>query len=211
MSQETVEVVRAATDAWNRGGWDEGLKLAPPCAVWEGRPAHPRHRRRECLAARYRAGDVEGELGGRGCRRRTWRSWVSKENLEVVHRSYEALLQGDWNQVAELCDPDVEMHGTLGGPSEGSVWRGVQQIRQEFQQEKAEASDEDRPVMERLIDAGDRVLMLLDEFGPGKGSGVEADMAVVFGLRKGRVVRIQGYMDRASAFEAAGLSGAGGD
>jgi ketosteroid isomerase-like protein len=134
---------------------------------------------------------------------------MSKENVEAVRRSYEALLQGDWDQVAQLCDPDVELHGTVGGLSQGSVWRGVQQMTQEFRQENPEASDERRLVMERLIDAGDRVLMLLDEFRPGKGSGVEADTAVVFELHNGRVIRIQGYMDRASAFEAAGLSETG--
>jgi len=135
---------------------------------------------------------------------------MSRENVEIVRRSYEALLQGDWDQVAELCDPDVEMHGTVGGPSEGSVWRGLEQIRQEFQQGNSDAGDESRQVMERFIaPTRDRVLMLLDEFRPGKGSGVEADMAVVFELRKGRVIRIQGYMDRALAFEAAGVSEAG--
>ena len=135
---------------------------------------------------------------------------MSKENVEVVRRSYEALLQGDWDQVAQLHDPDVELHGTVGGPSEGSVRRGVQQITQAFEQKDAEASDDTRVVMERFIDAGDRVLMLLDDFGPGEGSDVEADMAVVYELRNGRVIRIQGYMDRASAFKAAGLSEAGG-
>jgi ketosteroid isomerase-like protein len=134
---------------------------------------------------------------------------MSQENVEVVCRSYEALLQGDWDQVAQLHDPDVELPGTVGGRSEGSVWRGVQQIRQEFQQENAEAWDEGRQVLERFIDAGDRVVMLLHEFRGGKGSAIEADTAVVFELRNGRVIRNQGYMYRASAFEAAGLSETG--
>jgi ketosteroid isomerase-like protein len=30
MSQENVEIVQAATDAWNRGDWDEALKDAAP-------------------------------------------------------------------------------------------------------------------------------------------------------------------------------------
>ena len=50
--------------------------------------------------------------------------------------------------------------------------------------------------------------MLVREFRRGRGSGIEleADTAVVFEVRDGRVVRIEGYMDRAQALEAAGVS-----
>jgi ketosteroid isomerase-like protein len=34
---------------------------------------------------------------------------------------------------------------------------------------------------------------------------METDTAVIYDVRDGRVVRIQGYMDRAKALEAAGL------
>jgi len=133
---------------------------------------------------------------------------MSQENVEVVRQGYEAFLRGQWDQAAQLLDPDVELHGTVGGLSEGSVVRGFQQIRQEFQQEDAEAWDERRLEAEEFIDAGDRVVVLLHEFRRGRGSGVEleTDTAVVCEVRDGRVVRIQGYMDRASALEAAGLS-----
>jgi uncharacterized protein len=132
---------------------------------------------------------------------------MSQENVEIVRRIYEAFLRGDWDQPAQLLDPDVELHGTVGGLSEGSVVRGLQRIRQEFEQEDAEAWDERRLEPERLIDGGDRVVVLLHEFRRGRGSGVEVetDTAVVVELRHGRVIRIQGYMDRASALEAAGL------
>jgi ketosteroid isomerase-like protein len=35
MSQENVEKVRAAVDAWNRGAWDEALKDAAPDIEWD--------------------------------------------------------------------------------------------------------------------------------------------------------------------------------
>jgi ketosteroid isomerase-like protein len=131
---------------------------------------------------------------------------MSQENVEIVRRSYEAFLRSEWDQAAQLLDPDVELHGTVGGLSEGSVARGLQQIRQVFQQEDSEAWDESRLEPERFIDGGDRVVVLQHEFRRGRGSGVEleTDTAVVFEVRDGRVIRIQGYMDRASALEAAG-------
>jgi ketosteroid isomerase-like protein len=49
---------------------------------------------------------------------------MSQENVENVRRIYEAFLRNDWDQAAQLHDPDVELHGTVGGLSEGSVARG---------------------------------------------------------------------------------------
>jgi ketosteroid isomerase-like protein len=136
---------------------------------------------------------------------------MSRENVEIVRRCYEALLQGDWDQAAKLHDPDVELHGTVGGLSEGKVWRGLPQIRRQFERGDAEpAGDETRMVMERFVDGGDRVVLLLREFRRETGGEAEADTALVFELRSGRVTRIQGYTERASAFQAAGLSGPGG-
>jgi hypothetical protein len=56
-----------------------------------------------------------------------------------------------------------------------------------------------REEAEEYIDAGDDVVVLLHEYRRGRGSGVELELG-------GRVVRIQGYMDRRAALEALGLS-----
>ena len=132
---------------------------------------------------------------------------MSQENVEIVRRIVEDAVQGRWEESARQLGPDAEWHGTVGGLTEGSVWRGPEQIRKIFEQEDAEAWDERRLEAEEFIDAGDCVVVLLHEFRRGKGSGVEmeTDTAVVYEMRDGRVVRIQGYMDRAEALEAAGL------
>jgi uncharacterized protein len=132
---------------------------------------------------------------------------MSEENVEVVRRVVDAIRDRRWEEATRQLGPDIELHGTAGGLTEGSVWRGPKQIRDFFEQD-AEAWDERRLEAEEFIDAGDRVVVLVREFRRGRGSGVEleADTAVVFEVRDGRVVRIQGYMDRAEALEAAGLS-----
>jgi ketosteroid isomerase-like protein len=133
---------------------------------------------------------------------------MSQENVEIVRRIVEDAVEGRWEESARQLGPDAEWHGTVGGLTEGSVWRGPEQIRKIFEQEDAEAWQERRLEAEEFIDAGDRVVVLLHEFRRGKGSGVEmeTDTAVVYEVRDGHVVRIQGYMDRAKALEAAGLS-----
>jgi hypothetical protein len=58
--------------------------------------------------------------------------------------------------------------------------------------EDLEAWEERRLEAEEYIDAGDRVVVLLHEYPRGRGSGIELEL--------------KGYMDRAAALQAAGLS-----
>jgi ketosteroid isomerase-like protein len=110
-----------------------------------------------------------------------------------------------------LVDPEVEFRGTVGGLQEGQVAHGQSEIDQTFEVEDLEAWEERRLEPEAFLDAGDEVVVLLHEYRRGKGSGIEleSETAVVIAVRGGRVIRIQGYMDRDAALAAAGLSSAG--
>jgi ketosteroid isomerase-like protein len=132
---------------------------------------------------------------------------MSEENVEIVREAFEAFLGGDQEKTARLVDPEVEFHGTVGGLQEGQVAHGQSQIEHEFEEVDLEAWEERRLEAEEFIDAGDDVVVLLHEYRRGRGSGVEleAKTAVVVAVSGGRVVRIQGYMDRDAALEAAGL------
>jgi ketosteroid isomerase-like protein len=132
---------------------------------------------------------------------------MSEENVEIVRRLDAAFRRGDWDECGLLVTDDVEFHGTVGGLTEGSVARGLPEVQQAFERDDFEAWDEIRLEPVEFIDAGDQVVTLVHEVRRGRGSGVEVtvDTAVVCELRAGRVARIQGYMDRAAALEAAGL------
>jgi ketosteroid isomerase-like protein len=131
---------------------------------------------------------------------------VSQENVDIVRRFADCWVRRDWDEMAELVDPNVEAHGTVGGVEEGRVRRGVSEIRRDYENVE-EIWDEHRIEIERLVDAGDRVVILQREYQRGKTSGAEltVDAAVIVDLRNGRIVRVQGYMDRAEALEAAGV------
>ena len=132
---------------------------------------------------------------------------MSQENVELVRRVSECWGRQDWKGLAELCAPDIEQHGTVGGIDEGRIAVGVSEIRRDY--ENVDASwEEHRIEAQEFIDAGDRVVVLLREFQRGKKSGIEleVDTALIVDVRDGHVTRIQGYMDRAEALKAAGLS-----
>ena len=133
---------------------------------------------------------------------------MSEENVEIVRQAIEAAEREDWKRLGELIDPDVEMHGTVGGLEEGRVAHGLPEIRSSFEASDLEAWEERRLEPQRFLHTGDLVVVLMHEYRRGKGSGieVETDTAVVFTVRQGRVMRVQGYMDQADAIEAAGLS-----
>jgi ketosteroid isomerase-like protein len=123
-----------------------------------------------------------------------------------VRRFAECWTAQDWDATAGLVHPDVEMVGTAGGVEEGRITRGVAAIRGEYERVE-EMWDEHTVVIDDVIDGGDRVVLFHHEYQRGRSSGVEVeiDAAVVFELRDGRIVRMQGYMDRAAALRAAGL------
>jgi ketosteroid isomerase-like protein len=132
---------------------------------------------------------------------------MSEGNVEIVRQLYESVNQRQWDRMAELLDPDVAQYGTVGGLREGNLVRGISEVRKMYEKEN-EAWDQQRIEPEKLIDAGKRVVVFRLEYQRGKSSGVElvVETAAVLDLRDGRVVRIQGYMDRATALQAAGLS-----
>src|SRR5215213_4659549 len=133
---------------------------------------------------------------------------MSQEKVDVVRMAFASFLGGDHEKTARLLDPEVEFHGTVGGLQEGQIARGRSEIDQTFESEDLEAWEERRLEAEQFIDAGDVVVVLLHEYRRGKGSGVEleTETAVVVAVSGGRVVRIQGYMDREAALEAVGQS-----
>ena len=131
---------------------------------------------------------------------------MSRENVELVRAAYHAVVREDWDAAAPMFHPDAEFRGTVGGVEPEIVEHGLQRFRK-FQDEDREAWDERRFQPEEFVDAGDRVVVFQREFRRGRGSGieVEASTAVIFEVRDGQVVLVQGYMDRFAALEAVGL------
>ena len=133
---------------------------------------------------------------------------MSQRNVEIVGQIYEAVARDDPDGAARFFHPDVELHGTSGGLSDGSVARGIEAVRDTFDTWDAEAWEQSRLTPREFIDVGDRVVVLQHELRRGRGSGVEveSETAVLFDLRDGLVIRLQGFMDREDALEAAGLA-----
>jgi ketosteroid isomerase-like protein len=134
---------------------------------------------------------------------------MSRENMELVRRVYDAATRRDSTAVLALYDPDVELDNTRLQVVSGGVYHGHAGLRAFFQQwnEAWESIDYD---VEELIDAGDdHVVSVVSRHGRGRSSGIEVAVrvALLWTIRDGKVIRVVWFPTRDEALEAAGIGG----
>jgi ketosteroid isomerase-like protein len=131
---------------------------------------------------------------------------MSEENVEVVRRAFAAFIEGDYERLIELADPQIEYDISRTSP-ESRVVRGPQEVVVVLE-EWVNTWDEHQVELSELIDAGNEtVVAVMRERGKLKGSDtwVEHARGVVYTVRDRRVVRYEEHEDPARALEAAGL------
>ena len=132
---------------------------------------------------------------------------MSRENVEVVRRLWEAAERQDDQAVYALYDPAIVWASTINGPLEvGGHYHGHEGVRQFFL-DWLESFETYQAQAETFIDAGGRVLVGYRVSGRGKGSGVEVEMLRwnVYEVRNGLVTRLEIFETKAEALEAVGL------
>jgi ketosteroid isomerase-like protein len=135
---------------------------------------------------------------------------MSEENVEVVRRLYEAVGRGDRATVLALYASDVEVDGSrtpLPRMVGGDGFQGHEALKTFFR-ERAEAWEEIEDRCEELIDAGDDVIAVVTVRGRGRSTSidVETQMAGVWTIKDGRIIRVVWFPTREDALEHAGLS-----
>ena len=130
---------------------------------------------------------------------------MSRENVEVVRRVYEAFRRGDAATALSLIDPEVVMDASHR--VDGRIGHGHQEMGA-ILAEWLGTWDEWREEVEETRDLGDRVLVISTQHGVGKGSGIawENRFAMLYEVEGGKITRWTIYDDLRKALEAAGLS-----
>jgi len=127
---------------------------------------------------------------------------VSQENVEVVRLSIDAYKRGDWDDATAYLAPDVVWEVGQELPL-----RGPDAVREMWTRwnDGWERLDMDG---EEIVDAGDKVLVVMHYRGRGRMSGVAVDQRVfeVHTFRDGKCVSKVDFETRGEALEAAGLS-----
>jgi uncharacterized protein len=127
---------------------------------------------------------------------------MSEENVEIVRQGFEAYGRGDLPAATAHHDDAIVFKPAEEPPIEGreAVLSYIQRWEEPWEDYEAKVED--------LIDAGDSVLVTFHVKAKGKGSGIEIDARSyqVHSLKRGKLVRMDEYLDRDEALRAAGLS-----
>jgi len=132
---------------------------------------------------------------------------MSEENVEIVRRWWAGFNE-DGMPPLGLCDEEIEIRNAEGFPVPGH-YHGHDGVR--LWRDLFEVADNARVEPEEIVDVhgdGETVLMLLRATGKAKYTKLDMDFewAAIWTIRDGKVLRAHGYMSRAEALEAAGLS-----
>jgi uncharacterized protein len=126
-------------------------------------------------------------------------------NLEVLRERLGAAVE-DPERFYELLDPDVVWDISDTASPMAGIYRGRDEVRAFYRRWSSAFSDWNYDI-ERMIEAGDEVIVIVHEHGRGRGSGVEVGMrrANVWTFEDGKVVLFRSFSSPEAALQAAGL------
>lgn len=129
---------------------------------------------------------------------------MSKGNVDIVRRAYDAFARGDMAALRQLLSPDIEWRTTPDVPFLGN-YRGIDEFLAAMN-EWTEPFDELTTTVEEMIDTGDRVVVRHRMRGRGTDSGAEVDLVLwqVVTVENGQLTRMHDFATREEAMQAAG-------
>ena len=130
---------------------------------------------------------------------------MSQENVEVLRRAFEAWNRNDWQSLMDCYDRDVITVPPAEWP-EAVTGTNRETLRHQFEEAKA-PWEKERIEVDEIRDLGDRALALYRWIASGSGSHLEVEhfIATLHTFSGGRIVRLEYFLDRTRALEAAGL------
>lgn len=130
---------------------------------------------------------------------------MSEGSLEVVRRSFEAFVSGDFDAAFASFDPRAEWMTAEDEP-DSRTYRGLEEVRRFVSSLPEPWADRfERTVLpEQYIDLGDWVVVPTSGVVHGRGSGIEVEIRETYAVwvRGGAIVRVEEYRTREQALEA---------
>jgi ketosteroid isomerase-like protein len=131
---------------------------------------------------------------------------MSAENAAAVRRFVDAFNRREISEVLGDADPRIQLDEWPEAPGARS-YRGPEGVREALDA-WFETWEWMHVEIEELREVGDCVFFTLHQRAKGKGSGVEVEIKSwnVYSFGDGKLTRIQLFLDRDQALEAAGLT-----
>jgi ketosteroid isomerase-like protein len=128
---------------------------------------------------------------------------MESENVELVRRVLDVYNEKSFAENLDVLDPEIVWDMSRMEFLERKAYRGIDGMR-EFAETWGESWEFDRVEIEKLVDAGDSVVLWVHHTGRGLGSGIEIDQhfAQVWTLRDGKAVGMVMYPTFEEALKA---------
>jgi ketosteroid isomerase-like protein len=137
---------------------------------------------------------------------------VSAANVEIVRRSFEALVQGDFEEAFAAHAQDTRWTRADDEP-ETEPYLGIEGLRRLVVEVAEPWSDRFERAIEPqdYLDHGDWVVVPVTGRLHGRGSGVAVDVIETYAvqLRDGKIVRVDEYRTTEEALKAVAGAGSG--
>ena len=128
--------------------------------------------------------------------------------MERLRAAFDNFLAGKSDFGPELLDPDIEWDASDIVFDLSGVYHGAEAVKQYWRDWLA--AWETVQFEYELVDAGDRVVALVDQRMRGRSSGIEVTLgkyAHVYTFKDGLIVHWKLYVSQSDALRAAGLTG----
>jgi ketosteroid isomerase-like protein len=132
---------------------------------------------------------------------------MSRENVEIVRRLWQAFVDGGLDALMEYFDREVNWRAMEGAPDDVGEMNGRDAVRR-YLQDWLDTFEDITSVPVELLDCGDdHVVATIHVTGRARLSGIETELryAVVYTIRDGKIVRGREYAERQQAVAAVGL------
>ena len=124
-----------------------------------------------------------------------------------MRSAYEAYALGDLEAALGFLDPDIEWRTPPNIPEAGT-YHGFEDVKRGLG-DFLEPWDEFKVEIKELVDAGDRVVVLVRFSGRSRATGLELRGAgvdaQVWTLRNGKAIKVEMYSGTSDALDAVGL------
>jgi ketosteroid isomerase-like protein len=131
---------------------------------------------------------------------------MSEENMDMVRRAYEGTNRRDFSYLPSLIDADCELRlpsqfpGTQTARGPVGFLRALMEVEEAFQDIRYEPQE--------FLDDGDLVLATVRTTGHARHTGLPIELSLywLYTFRTEMIVRMEVFLDRTEALEAAELS-----
>jgi ketosteroid isomerase-like protein len=132
---------------------------------------------------------------------------MSQENVEIIQRLYEAFSRRDFDDAVQYLHRHFEISPAISGPDWLDQYRGHDGAK-EFWEAITEVWEMATVEFKEAIEAPENRIVAVERWRTVGRDGIEIDFQLteVYAFRDGLIVRIDGFLDKAEALEAAGVS-----